>query len=1267
MKGRKNIFKVALTSVLSVAMCLSGAIAVKSVMPAKAFAEDTVETKSIVNNVTYSGSNASVGYGENTDGTGKSFTGLKLTGGTGATFNLGTIDLSKSYWNGVDMTYGTEQSASDLTDAAKAEMQLKGDGEAVDYNKFLYDESETNYNSKYFYDGSDAYANFIAFAFAPHVDRYKKTDYDIDTTGTPKFNYKELKDMTITLTDADGNCLTIKTTEQSDTNATGGRKLGVGGDGQKTGGMRKFSPANTVRLYEGLRVQMSDVGGADQVPYQFCYNQNWSAASEEENNPALYSPNGSGAAPTIAGTWLIRKFAKTSYVDNSLNDTNAWYGFSSSKVNVTVKFDNVQTVSDKNDASVTNGGVTSLVITSLGGFDLTKAEQTLTDGDYFGAAYNSKNPTSAMKGEAVTLYAPVKTSTIASTAIVGSKVEIYDRDNALEKTVTFTAETAEYAFGKTGAYTLKWYDDDENLIKTTTVNVFSAKVNVETDIIGNMSTDSGKISYITDKKQVSVDNMFSGIRLTGKTGTKFDLGTFKLDNNKMYWNGNAVDTSSVITDVMNYYSGSNDSDKAANAENATSYGSFFSYVYDTASTDFELTDLSIRLEQVDKPTNYIQLYTNSYKDSNYNIIFVGQGTNNDAYACERSNSGALTIGNHLRSYKSGSATRPIDLVWDNEKATVYANTTYATENIGGYGTWAIRQFKNSSDSYTGTAYTDKGLSPWEGFDDGAELKCTVTFAKSSVETSIIVTSLGGVDLTSATYNADMTAVTEDAETIAGAEINLLDTVYLTDGLATVTPKVTKVTVQKGEEAAVEAENAEAYAFDEQGVYTVTYYDGEEVLGASTYTVKAITLTLNLTNGKLTKADGTEVTADTELALDDELTFTPAGEMTTLREKTLTFDTVRSLTVNGAEITAATKKSEYTFKVGDYISGATLSVEAKGDTELNIYVTDSRKDTVEEKVASVWATDGSYQFAGYRSVDYQIQDHFKELSDGSFDMLMGFGRYEYVDGKQVRIGGAPFLTKQPLSAYAPYNNIASAALDKDNYFEALWLNIKTSFQIRVGENDGDSGMRLVTEIKTEDIERYNVYNGSGLGMIVRTNLTTLNHLQQAKGANFDIKSIRASHWMTGGWDPVAGKANNLGLYAPGDDAAGKPLFYQYGDNKMLKELNKMVSGVTEGYTGYAITLVNFREENIDFDYVFQSTWTCDGVTGGATGCVGYAKQGKMKDLATAAYGEAFGAELGGEYQYTVTVNGETKYSKYTADRLQWLVKMAGMTESVTVGA
>lgn len=1271
MKGRKNIFKIAITSVLSATMCLTGALAVKSVMPAKAFAETTVNTSSIVDNVIASGNNVAVSYGENTDATGKAFTGLKLTGSSGAQFNLGTIDLKKSYWNGVDMTYGSEKPASNLTDAAKAEMELKDGTQTGDYNKFLYDTSTENlYNSPY-YNGTDEFKNFIAFAFAPHVNRYDKTPADDSSSSK---NNKELASFTITLTDVNdsSNFMVINSAEQGDNNLDS-RNLLVGGNNQKLAGMRKFSSGGP-RIYDGLRVKMYDAGSSNQIPYEFCYNQNWSAASAAERNPALYSPNGSDAADTIAGTWLIRKFAKTSYVDNNVKDTAAWNGFSGSKVNVSITFNEVKTLTDMNDGSLSNEGVTSLIITSLGGYDLTKTQQSLTDADYFDISYNGRNVNSALKGEDTTLYAPVKSSVITSSAVIGSKVEIYDRDNALESTVTFSGATETYAFKKTGAYTLKWFDKDSTeAFKTTTVKSNSAIVDVNEAIVSNIVANNGQVAYVAGKKQVSNNNTFSGICLTGTTGSTFDLGTFKLDNNKMYWNGAAYDKSSVVTANGKHYGGTNDRNKAANADNATSYGSFFSFVYDQDTVPtlpqndvpgptvnaLELTGLRVRLEQVGKPENYVQIFADKYIDSYYNVVFKVAGTNNATEVCERCDGAKPSIGkNCLRSYMPGNAARPIDLVWDNEKATAYASFTYAGGEIGGYGTWAIRQFNTTGSDYA-SGYPGS-FSPWTGFDDGAELKCTVTFADASVdETSIIVTSFAGVDLTGTTYAVDAAPTILNTTGVVGAKYNLFDTIYYTDGLAKVDANVAKITVAKDGAAASEVDliAAKTYEFAEHGKYTVTYYDNAGEIGSSTYTIDALTVSITVTGGVVKKGDAVVNTGD-PLSLEDELTFVPTGSVTNTRGSIM-FDVLRSLTINGSVVSAAENQKEYAIKVADCVKGSTLSIDAVFDAQINIYMTDDRANE-DNKLYNVWASDGVFSLIDYKSSLNEAGGfkHFKEVGDDSVDLLVGIGRYFKNEDGTIRRTEKVFTAK-PAAKFSATTNDSAFALQKDNYFEATWINMRTRYALRVGNGEDDSGMRMITEFKESDVERYKLYNEAGLNFSFYLNYTTTDEL--AKAGITDLKKLSAYSWAAKSgsvWDFVEGTMAQNGMYVGGrpstDPNAG--IFFNFKKSE-VQQMFRMVSGVSDGYIGYAVTLVNFNVANINLDYVFQSSIGVDALPGGATGCVGYAKTKKMSTLATEVYNAAFG-EKGSEYQYAVTVDGETKYSKYNQNQIDWLRKMSG---------
>lgn len=543
---KMKLRKIIASATLSVCLATSAVIATTSLNKTGAYAAtQTVDTSGIVSTVIKSGNNAAVSYGENIDGTGKAFTGLKLTGSSGAKFDLGTIDLSKSYWNGVDMTYGTEKPASGLSAVAKAEMELKDGSETGDYNKFLYDESTENVNGKY-YNGSDTYANFIAFAFAPHVNRYNKTPTD----STLNRNYKELENFTVTLTDVNdsSNFMIINSSEQGDNNLNG-RNLGVRGNNQKLAGMRKFSSGGP-RIYNGLRVRMFDAGSADQIPYELCYKQNWSATSAAEREPALYSPNGSAAAGTIAGTWLIRKFAKTEYVDNNVGDTAAWNGFSSSKVNVTVTFNNVRTLTDMNDDSLSNNGITSLVITSLGGYDLTVPTQEIDESEVSAGELkvSGQNSATVTYGTDAYIYAPKKAHRFGGSYVTDTETDVYYAGKIIN-VLTYGLDgksTAKLTFNKEGIYTLKHKIGSETL--TEVIRCESNQIYPTASLASEFNPSEGATAtygektvlnagggdfYLTSNE--SAKKTYKGIVLTGGANATFKLDK-PIDITQFKWN-----------------------------------------------------------------------------------------------------------------------------------------------------------------------------------------------------------------------------------------------------------------------------------------------------------------------------------------------------------------------------------------------------------------------------------------------------------------------------------------------------------------------------------------------------------------------------------------------------------------------------------------------------------------------------------------------------------------------------------------------------------
>ena len=413
------------------------------------------------------------------------------------------------------------------------------------------------------------------------------------------------------------------------------------------------------------------------------------------------------------------------------------------------------------------------------------------------------------------------------------------------------------------------------VIATTGLNKTGANAatqTVATSGIVSTVTASGSnasVSYVTGKKQVSVDNAFTGLRLTGTTGSTFDLGEFKLDNNKMYWNGNVKD------DTSGTYTGTNDHDKAANADNTKSYGSIFSFVYDpnvaaSVTGDLEINHLYVTFTEVGNESNYVTMYvqdhhTGSGTGNDNGLLIRASATNNTTYGGERYRSTGTTLTEYARKIikADGTATTPIDLVWDNEKAIAYSNTSFSSGIDGIGGAWGLRQFKAAKEDYVAGSkgqdeYTLRKYQPWSGFTDGATLKCTVKFDGVTDASSIIVTSFGGYDLTKAEQEIDTSeggklqisgnnpatvAANAEADIYAPLKAHRFGGSYATDAQTEVYyagKKVGELTY------GTDGKSTAKFAFNKEGVYTLKHIVGAETLtetikctGSQTYAVSTL--------------------------------------------------------------------------------------------------------------------------------------------------------------------------------------------------------------------------------------------------------------------------------------------------------------------------------------------------------------------------------------------------------------------------------------------
>ena len=764
---KMKLRKIIASATLSICLATSAVIATTSLNKTGAYAAtQTVDTSGIASTVIKSGNNAAVSYGVNVDGTGKAFTGLKLTGSSGAKFDLGTIDLSKSYWNGVDMTFGTEFSASKLPAAAKAEMELKNGSESGDYNKFLYDESTEDLYGKNYYNGTDDFANFIAFAFAPHVNRYQTAH-----------TQKELLSFNIMLTDVNdsSNFIIINSAEQSDNN-NNSRNLLVRGNNQQLAGMRKGVTSAGVttgpRLYNGLRVKMYDAGSANQIPYELCYSQNWSATSVAEREPAIYSPNGSAAAPNIAGTWLIRKFAKTSYVDNNVNDTAAWNGFSSSKVNITITFNSVRTVSDLTDSSKSNDGITSLVITSLGGYDLTQDTQEIDESEVSAGELkvSGQNSDTVTYGTDAYIYAPKKSHRFGGSYVTNTETDVYYAGKIIN-VLTYGIDgrsTAKLTFNKEGIYTLKHKIGSETLTEVIRCesNQIYPTASLASEFVSSAGTAAygektvlnagGKDFYLTSNESAKMT--YKGIVLTGGANATFKLNK-PIDITQFKWN----DASSF--DSLFEFAITPDGKTRARAAKSDGSGDWSIAIRD-------LNSLTFILEDADDPTQKVTITYGGAgeitEDQSMEKSTVSAAANGQSFAAYRENKGGYVAFCPKETGFNGNVKSPTKIIFDYKKNSLYSNVVFSNATGNSY---LIRDFNDASN---GPA--------WAGFKSG-KVKLTVQFGSlvksgdnlvladtykptlgvtgdatayrtdesTLTETSIVLTSIAGYDLSQESF------------------------------------------------------------------------------------------------------------------------------------------------------------------------------------------------------------------------------------------------------------------------------------------------------------------------------------------------------------------------------------------------------------------------------------------------------------------------------------------------------------------------------------
>ena len=303
-------------------------------------------------------------------------------------------------------------------------------------------------------------------------------------------------------------------------------------------------------------------------------------------------------------------------------------------------------------------------------------------------------------------------------------------------------------------------------------------------ILEAVKTTNGEKSFVTydnaEKQLLNEELSYSGLKLTGGTGAAFDLGNFKLDDGRFFFDGKDFDKAAA---------------KGAWYEKRSDYGDIFSYVY-TGTTGEplnldalgkevvknDLREMTVTIRQVGKEQNYVSFNivdraewgtecvsisaaatgNNTFKTvryclpSNYPDTITGREYDGNGF--NTGNKGdkqnKVSFGSVTRSIKRpGELENPISLIWDNRKVSAFTNVAYGANNEGTpgiYGAWCIRDFDVSEKDGYYLTYGDD-MSVWNGFDDGATLNVSVTFdsVTEGKTASIIVTSLGGYNLRAA--------------------------------------------------------------------------------------------------------------------------------------------------------------------------------------------------------------------------------------------------------------------------------------------------------------------------------------------------------------------------------------------------------------------------------------------------------------------------------------------------------------------------------------
>lgn len=711
--------KIIASSILSLSMVVSAGLAFTS-MNNNGYASAaifTVSAESYASSIGKStGATAAGGsfnyesYGPEKSDTTYNFTrcGVRLTGGAGSTFDLGLIDISKSDWNGTQSTI------------------------------------------------TGKFASFLEFAYLPSTDllgikKYELAQFTITLTDAADSDNKMF--IYVESTDPNSNSDTDPVTTYVKAMASGQDAAGayrynkafVGATGNQTTG---YVQKNVIVDTTNITAQMPWKNNQGFRPYGFG-TQPMAFIFDKADNTLYSQVTFNKSNDELSKSFAIRCFNEGTYQDGIAKSTDKpWAGFKSDLVNVSIKFDTLS-----KDATST-----SIVVTSLGGVAATKTGEEVIF-SYDDAALKVipvQNKTVASVGEEFAINVPSECATaFYKDAYTGDrKVEILNNGSSVKtfNNSDITDNKVNYTFANKGVYTVKitcgtYVCEYKVTVMGSEYN--SSLINYANGIeasdgaLATNGTYTYNPNYAFHGSQVTKTQSHEGIKLTGGTGSTFNLGTVSLKNSK--WVGRETAISGK-------------------------YSSFFDFVYlpTAASVEVlhpELTCFTLKLADVNNPENFmeIEFKAEDHNDSTEHIAMLAirakasnqaelgayragagfktasEGRVSKEYILAAANEFANGVNQNVVFRPNGDCEYPVSLVYDNN--TLFSNITFTNSDQLGKS-FAIRNF---AERYAdGITSTDK---PWKGFSSDF-VNATITFNNVAVDqTSIVVTGISGVKLT----------------------------------------------------------------------------------------------------------------------------------------------------------------------------------------------------------------------------------------------------------------------------------------------------------------------------------------------------------------------------------------------------------------------------------------------------------------------------------------------------------------------------------------